>query len=116
MLKTIALFIMSQSLGHAQPLIDQYSPNEPSGMYERLMGENKVKVVLHVFGREDVARAKVIARDMLDRDYDIADRKKVAISLAAKAFPNDQQFQKWFYEEIRVAFLRDQQKQRGLVQ
>jgi hypothetical protein len=114
MLKTIALFIASQTLGHAQPIIDQYAPNEAGGMYERLMGENKTKVVLHVFGREDVAKAKLIARDMLARDYDIGDRKKVAIDLAAKAFPDDPQFQKWFYEEIRVAFLRAQQKQRGL--
>jgi hypothetical protein len=58
MLKTIALFIASQTLGYAQPIVDKYAPNEPSGMYERLMGENKIKVVLHVFGKEDVARAK----------------------------------------------------------
>jgi hypothetical protein len=111
----VALFAY-QTLSHAQPVIDQYAPDQPSGMYERLMGTNKVKVVLHVFGREDVARAKVIARDLLDHDYAISERKKAALDLAARTFPDDVQFQKWFYEEIRVAFLRDQQKQRGLVQ
>jgi hypothetical protein len=115
----LAAATMVVSVANATPpVVETFNPTQPSGYDPGIMtikGE-KIRVVLHNFGTQDVEMARNFGAHLAPIPYAESKFDELAIHRASELYPGDRYFIRNFDLQARVAYVQAMQGYRNSIQ